>query len=110
MVDSAVDVEDERTIRVFILDDHELVRRGLTDLLCSTDDMKVVGEAANARETWASSPTATPTGRSASASFLLRRPSRTTSRRSWPSSACNAAPKLRYMVRARKGRPTSDGN
>jgi hypothetical protein len=27
MVDSAVDVEDERTIRVFILDDHELVRR-----------------------------------------------------------------------------------
>jgi hypothetical protein len=51
MVDSAVDVEDERTIRVFILDDHELVRRGLTDLLGSTDDTKVVGEAANARET-----------------------------------------------------------
>jgi two-component system, NarL family, response regulator DevR len=50
MVDSAVDVDDERIIRVFILDDHELARRGFTDLLDSTDDMEVVGRAANAGE------------------------------------------------------------
>jgi DNA-binding NarL/FixJ family response regulator len=37
MVDPAVDVDDKRVIRVFILDDHELVRRGLTDLLGSAD-------------------------------------------------------------------------
>jgi two-component system, NarL family, response regulator DevR len=35
-------------IRVFILDDHELVRRGLVDLLGAADDMTVVGEAATA--------------------------------------------------------------
>ena len=35
-------------IRVFILDDHELVRRGLIDLLGAAKDMTVVGEAATA--------------------------------------------------------------
>ncbi len=50
MVDSAVDLADKHIIRVFILDDHELVRRGLTDLLGSTDDIEVVGEAATAGE------------------------------------------------------------
>jgi two-component system response regulator DevR len=34
-------------IRVFILDDHELVRRGVVDLLSSAQDMIVVGEAAS---------------------------------------------------------------
>jgi two-component system response regulator DevR len=34
--------------RVFILDDHELVRRGLVDLLDSAPDLEVVGEAATA--------------------------------------------------------------
>jgi two-component system response regulator DevR len=34
--------------RVFILDDHELVRRGLVDLLSSAKDLTVVGEAASA--------------------------------------------------------------
>ena len=38
------------TIRVFLLDDHELVRRGVRDLLWSHDDMTVVGEAATAEE------------------------------------------------------------
>lgn len=38
------------TIRVFLLDDHELVRRGIRDLLWSHDDMTVVGEAATAEE------------------------------------------------------------
>lgn len=37
-------------IRVFILDDHELVRRGVIDLLGSARDMTVVGEAATAGE------------------------------------------------------------
>ena len=36
--------------RVFILDDHELVRRGLVDLLSSAGDMTVVGEAATAAQ------------------------------------------------------------
>ncbi|MGI8457652.1 MAG: response regulator [Propionibacteriaceae bacterium] len=37
-------------IRVFILDDHELVRRGLADLLDSADGIEIVGEAATAAE------------------------------------------------------------
>ena len=38
------------TIRVFLLDDHEIVRRGLRELLESTEDIEVVGESASARE------------------------------------------------------------
>ena len=61
MVDPAVDVvDDKRVIRVFILDDHELVRRGLTDLLDSADDMEVVGQAANAGEALRRIPAARP--------------------------------------------------
>jgi DNA-binding NarL/FixJ family response regulator len=37
-------------IRIFLLDDHELVRRGIRDLLWSEDDMVVVGQAANGAE------------------------------------------------------------
>jgi DNA-binding NarL/FixJ family response regulator len=36
--------------RVFLLDDHEIVRRGLTDLLNTTSDLAVVGEAGTADE------------------------------------------------------------
>jgi two-component system, NarL family, response regulator DevR len=36
------------TIRVFLLDDHEVVRRGLKELLDSEDDIDVVGDAATA--------------------------------------------------------------
>lgn len=32
-------------VRIFLLDDHEIVRRGLIDLLMSEDDFDVVGEA-----------------------------------------------------------------
>lgn len=39
-----------RTIGVFIVDDHELVRRGLVSLLNSTDDLRVVGEAGTAEQ------------------------------------------------------------
>src|SRR5947209_4797235 len=35
--------------RVFLLDDHEVVRRGLAALLDSTDDVQVVGESGSAR-------------------------------------------------------------
>ena len=37
-------------IRVFLLDDHEVVRRGLRDLLEGEDDLTVVGEAGTAEE------------------------------------------------------------
>jgi DNA-binding NarL/FixJ family response regulator len=40
----------ERTIRVFLLDDHEVVRCGLRDLLEAHDDMLVCGEAGTAAE------------------------------------------------------------
>ena len=36
--------------RIFLLDDHEVVRRGLRDLLESEDDLVVVGEAGTAEE------------------------------------------------------------
>src|SRR4051794_22812406 len=37
-------------IRVFLLDDHEVVRRGLAALLESTEDVEVVGESGSAQE------------------------------------------------------------
>ena len=37
-------------VRVFLLDDHELVRRGVRDLLWSEEDILVVGEASTAAE------------------------------------------------------------
>ena len=37
-------------IRVFLLDDHEVVRRGLADLLESSGDIEVVGESGSAQE------------------------------------------------------------
>src|SRR5581483_11735450 len=44
------DPSDARRIRVFLLDDHEVVRRGLRELLESEDDIEVVGEAGTAEE------------------------------------------------------------
>lgn len=38
------------TIKVFLLDDHEVVRRGLRDLVEATPDMAVVGESGSAQE------------------------------------------------------------
>jgi DNA-binding NarL/FixJ family response regulator len=38
------------TIRVFLLDDHEVVRRGLRELLEVEDDIDVVGESGSAQE------------------------------------------------------------
>ncbi|MFD8750584.1 response regulator [Kitasatospora sp. NPDC059577] len=41
---------DNGRIRVFLLDDHEVVRRGVHDLLSVEDDIEVVGEAGTAAE------------------------------------------------------------
>ncbi len=38
------------SVRIFLLDDHELVRRGVRDLLWAEEDLLVVGEASNATE------------------------------------------------------------
>ena len=48
------------TVRVFLLDDHEIVRRGVRELLEVEDDFEVVGEAGTAEETLARIPTAQP--------------------------------------------------
>lgn len=47
-------------IRVFLLDDHEIVRRGLADLIGIQDDMEVVGEAGTAEEALRRIPAAQP--------------------------------------------------
>ncbi|MFZ2511480.1 MAG: response regulator transcription factor [Gordonia sp. (in: high G+C Gram-positive bacteria)] len=39
-----------KPIRVFLVDDHELVRRGLRDLLGTAADLQIVGEAATVKE------------------------------------------------------------
>ena len=51
---------DDVPIRVFLLDDHEVVRRGLRELLESEDDMEVVGEAGTAEEAYGRIPATTP--------------------------------------------------
>jgi DNA-binding NarL/FixJ family response regulator len=52
--------EEEETIRVFLLDDHEIVRRGVADLLGSDPGITVVGEAKNAKEAVARIPALRP--------------------------------------------------
>ncbi|MFE0047894.1 response regulator [Streptomyces albireticuli] len=47
-------------LRVFILDDHEVVRRGVRDLLEAEPDIEVVGEAATGREALARVPAVRP--------------------------------------------------
>ena len=48
------------TIRVFLLDDHEVVRRGVRDLLEADGDIEVVGEASTAAEALARVPAVRP--------------------------------------------------
>jgi DNA-binding NarL/FixJ family response regulator len=48
------------TVRVFLLDDHEVVRRGVRDLLDAEDDIEVVGEAGTADEALLRIPAAAP--------------------------------------------------
>lgn len=47
-------------VRVFLLDDHEIVRRGLAQLIDAQDDMTVVGEAGTAAEAVHRAPTVHP--------------------------------------------------
>ena len=48
------------SIRLFLLDDHEIVRRGVADLLGSQDDIEIVGEAATVEEALDRIPAAAP--------------------------------------------------
>lgn len=52
--------EVETTIGVFLLDDHEIVRRGVRELLESCADMTIVGEAGTAAEAIARIPATRP--------------------------------------------------
>ena len=47
-------------VRVFLLDDHDLVREGIRMLLESDDDIEVVGEAATAGQALTRIPLAKP--------------------------------------------------
>jgi two-component system, NarL family, response regulator DevR len=47
-------------IRVFLLDDHELVRRGVRELLMAEDDISVAGEASTAEEAMLRIPSTHP--------------------------------------------------
>jgi len=51
---------NEAPIRVFLLDDHEIVRRGLRELVEAAGDMVVVGEAGTAEEALERIPVASP--------------------------------------------------
>lgn len=44
------------TIRILLVDDHEIVRRGISDLLEHQEDLEVVGEAASVAEALARAP------------------------------------------------------
>ena len=52
--------DDRPPVRIFLLDDHEVVRRGLRDLLDSEDDLQVVGEAGTAEEALRRVPATSP--------------------------------------------------
>jgi two-component system response regulator DevR len=49
--DESADAVESAPTRVFLLDDHEIVRRGVADLVNSEADLEVVGEAGLASET-----------------------------------------------------------
>ena len=51
---------DKLPIRVFLLDDHEVVRRGLRDLLESEGDIEIVGESGSVKEAIARIPALRP--------------------------------------------------
>lgn len=59
MTDAEIET-DADTIRVFLTDDHEVVRQGLRALLDAQDGLEVVGEAANAEEALSRIPPTRP--------------------------------------------------
>ncbi len=52
--------EARRPIAVFLLDDHEVVRRGVRDLLEAEPDIRVIGEAGTASSALARIPALRP--------------------------------------------------
>jgi DNA-binding NarL/FixJ family response regulator len=52
--------EREGPIRVFLLDDHEMVRRGIEDLFAPHDDIEVVGQTGSAKDAEARIPALRP--------------------------------------------------
>src|SRR3954447_17168384 len=50
----------EGHIRLFLLDDHEMVRRGLKDLFDAHDDIEIVGESGSAKDAEARIPALRP--------------------------------------------------
>ena len=48
------------TVRIFLVDDHEIVRRGLCELLSGEPDMEVVGQAGSAAEALERAPAVSP--------------------------------------------------
>ena len=56
----AADGDASGVTRVFLLDDHEIVRRGLRELLEAEDDLRIVGEAGTAADALARIPPTRP--------------------------------------------------
>jgi DNA-binding NarL/FixJ family response regulator len=53
-------VEAAMTVRVMLVDDHEIVRRGIADLIGTAEDLEVVGEASGVTEALARAPQLNP--------------------------------------------------
>jgi two-component system response regulator DevR len=51
---------EDRVLRVFLVDDHEVVRRGVADLLDEDDELTVIGQAASVSEALARVPALRP--------------------------------------------------
>ena len=47
-------------VKVFLVDDHEVVRRGLVDLLSADDELQVIGEAGSVAQALARIPALQP--------------------------------------------------
>ena len=60
MPDMTENARDSKQIHVFLLDDHEIVRRGVRDLLEAEPDIVVVGEAGTAASALARIPALRP--------------------------------------------------
>jgi len=60
MSDASAEGRGGRQIRVFLMDDHEIVRRGVCDMLESEPDITVVGEAGTAASALARIPALAP--------------------------------------------------
>jgi two-component system response regulator DevR len=56
-----MEIEAVKPISVFLLDDHEVVRRGIAELLQAEGDIVVVGEASTAQDALVRIPLANPT-------------------------------------------------